>query len=113
MSNPPKQKGTAFETSLLPQLQSIWPDISRAQTNNESNDFTGPFPIEAKKRKSWAIPEWIRKIRKVAVDDAEWMIVVAPGDGRKLDAPPVIAVMPFEMAVRLLKVNDNQVIGHD
>ena len=78
MSNPPKQKGTAFETSLIPQLQTVWPDISRAQTNNQSNDFTGPFPIEAKKRKSWAIPDWIRKIRVVADNDDEGMIVVAP-----------------------------------
>ena len=116
MSNPPKQKGTKYETSLLSRfLVRVWPNIRRAEAGNKSNDFTGPFPIEAKKRKTWQIPSWTRTLDEMS--PGLWMLMCGPGDSRKADAPPEITVMPTEMAIRLLHYYSERMFestdGHD
>mgnify|MGYP003151741500 CR=1 FL=1 len=103
MANPSKSKGTKFENELLLQLQKVWPEADRAKANNKSNDFHGvPFPVEAKHRKSWAIPAWCRALESVS-DDGRWALVAAAGDRRSATAPPTIMVLPLEFGIELLK----------
>jgi len=102
MANPPKAKGTAYETSLLKRyLTRVFPGIRRAEANNHSNDFTGPFPIEAKKRKTLAVPAWTRTLDDLS--PGLWLLLCGPGDARAKGAHPELAVMPTEMAIRLLE----------
>ena len=82
MANKSKRTGTDYEVKLLAKLREIWPWLDRAKTNNPSNDFHGaPFPIEAKKRATLAVPEWVRKIRAVA-PTSRWAIFVEDRDLR-------------------------------
>jgi len=98
-----RQKGTKFENELLEGLRKIWPDADRAKAGNPSNDFHGlPFPVEAKHRKTWAIPEWVRRIRAVAGGDHRWALVVASGDRRKADSSTIM-VVDWEFGQELLK----------
>ena len=105
MSNPSKSKGTAFETKLLEKLQVIWPRLTRAAASSWSNDYTGPFPIEAKKRKTWAIPEWVRKLRRRATHDRtgnQWCLFVSPGDLRKEADLGDIMIVDADFGIDLL-----------
>lgn len=111
MSNPSRQKGTRYESDLLADLQKIWPDIVRSSSSTFSNDFTGPFPIEAKHRKSWAIKDWIRKISRipehregpffVTGEWKRWAIFMADGDRRLVDAVPDTVAIPRGFALEL------------
>jgi len=104
MVNRPKNKGTAYETRKKNQWKSVFPKLTRASNNLKSWDLAGaPFPIECKHRKVWAIPEWTRALRGVA-PGVGWMLLVAPGDGRKTEAPPEVCVMPMEMALMICQV---------
>ena len=103
MANPSKAKGTKFENELLLKLRLVWPEADRAKANNKSNDFHGvPFPVEAKHRKSWAIPAWCRALQEVS-DDGRWALVAAAGDRRAANAPPTVMVLPLEFGIDLLK----------
>lgn len=88
-----RAKGTKFENEVLLGLRRVWPDADRAKAGNPSNDFHGvPFPVEAKHRKRWAIPDWVRKLRAVAGDDDRWALVVASGDRRAKDSSTLMIV---------------------
>lgn len=111
MTNPSKAKGTSYENELLADLRKIWPDIDRAKSCNESNDFTGPFPIEAKHRKAWDIRGWVRKIENVSmrrgpfmvhVHYKQWAIFAADGDRRLKTSIPDIMIVPREFGMYLL-----------
>lgn len=82
MANKSKRIGTEFENTVLSLLQTVWPWLTRSPTGSPSNDFTGPFPIEAKRRRRWEIQEWVRKIRIVA-SSHRWVLFVSPRDLRK------------------------------
>lgn len=100
MSNPSRAKGTGFENVVLARLRRVFgPGVSRSAAGTESNDFHGvPFPVEAKKRKTLAVPDWVRRIRKVAAlassdnyvpgksgwhVEGPWAIFVCDGDKRR------------------------------
>ena len=101
MANPSKRAGTEGENWWLEKLQGIWPSVDRAKTNNPGNDFHGaPFPIEAKRTKTWLIPKWTRYLTELHGD--WWLLCVSPRDRRLKTAPPDIVVMPVEVAVELL-----------
>ena len=105
MSNPPKQKGTAFENEVLQAIQHIWPDADRAKANNESQDLvgTGKWVIECKFRKRWNLFDWIPKVKKVAKDDP-WVIVAAHGDRRTEVGRQVgtVAIVDFDVFVEMV-----------
>lgn len=105
MANPSKRIGTAWENQCLENLRDIFGQgVDRAKTNSPSNDFHGaPIPLEAKCRKTWAIPDWIRKIRRVSHDD-RWAILISPRDMRKEGSKELgqIMVLPLEFGYELL-----------
>lgn len=108
MSNPSKSKGTEYENNVLRDLQDIWGmGVKRAQPNNPSNDFHGqPFPVEAKKRKTWLLKDWIRKIEKVSdrsTIPVEWAIFVSDYDQRLATSVPDVVIFPRDFAVELLE----------
>ena len=70
-----RAKGTKFENEVLLGLRRVWPDA-----------------VEAKHRKRWAIPDWVRKLRAVAGDDDRWALVVASGDRRAKDSSTLMIV---------------------
>lgn len=100
MANPSKKKGTTYENEVLEQLQKIWPTVTRSAAGTESNDFTGPFPIEAKKRRVWNVREWVRKLERVS--EGRWMLFIAEGDRRRADAVGDVVVLPVGFALELL-----------
>jgi hypothetical protein len=64
-----RQKGTSFETALLPFLQIIWPEARRTGSASFGDgDFanTAPFAIEAKNQKELRLASWIDQINMVA-----------------------------------------------
>lgn len=98
-----RAKGTSFENEVLHGLRQIWPDADRAKAGNPSNDFHGlPFPIEAKHRKRWEIPRWVRLLRKVAGGDDHWALVVASGDRRESDSAGTLMVVDWRFGQELL-----------
>ena len=112
MSNPSKRIGTGWENECLPRLQRIWGEhVDRSAPTTPSNDFHGqPIPVEAKCRKTWGIPDWIRKIRAVA-SDHRWVILISPRDMRTIYSKQIgqIAVLDIEFAEELLQCYyDNQ-----
>ncbi len=99
-----RAKGTKFENEVLAGLQTIWPDADRAKAGNPSNDFHGtPFPIEAKHRKRWEIPKWVRLLRGAAGGDDRWALVVASGDRREAESPGTLMVVDWEFGQELLR----------
>lgn len=66
MSNPSKQRGTSFETSLLPELRLFYPGTERRALsgNKDKGDFVlpgAPYALESKNVKTMALPQWIRE----------------------------------------------------
>lgn len=64
-----KQKGTHFETSLVPFLQLLWPYAKRTgSADYGGGDFenTWPFLIEAKNRKDLRLGEWMKQVEAAA-----------------------------------------------
>ncbi len=101
-----RAKGTKFENEVLAGLKNIWPDVDRAKAGNPSNDFHGtPFPVEAKHRKRWEIPEWVRRIRVAAGGDNQWALVVASGDRRKSDSATLM-IVDWDFGQQLLEAWD-------
>lgn len=61
-----KQKGTSFETSLLPPLRKRFPGAERRALsgNKDKGDFILPgadFALEAKNVKAMALGQWVRE----------------------------------------------------
>ena len=64
-----KQKGTSFETALVPFLRVLWPHARRTGSESlGSGDFaeTWPFVIESKSRKELRLGEWMKQIEVAA-----------------------------------------------
>lgn len=67
MSNPSKQKGTAFETSLIELLTTYYKGCGRNPLagNKDVGDFNLPgeyrFILEAKNRSVLALPAWLKQ----------------------------------------------------
>ena len=64
-----------------------------------------PFPVEAKHRKRWEIPEWVRRIRVAAGGDNQWALVVASGDRRKSDSATLM-IVDWDFGQQLLEAWD-------
>lgn len=82
MANPPKQKGTAYETHLLGRyIAHIWLTASRSPLHGaeDQGDFTGVgnWVIEAKAQERLCLPEWIEKVTAKAKKRQlyRWMIL--------------------------------------
>lgn len=102
MANPSKRAGTQGENWWLEKLQAVWPDVDRAKANNPGNDFHGaPFPIEAKRTKTWLIPKWTRYLSDL--HGTRWALLVSPRDRRLKSAPPDVVVLPADFAMELFK----------
>ena len=98
MANPPRQKGTRWETELLPILRRLFGEqVERAPLKGtlDAGDFLGvPFLVEAKSTKSPRFQEWARKCERKA--GKAWSIIWT-GDRRvKTGAGPYV-VMPLEL----------------
>ena len=66
-----RQKGTAFESSLLPLLRSYYPDASRAplRGTKDEGDFIlpgAPFIIEAKNHNRMDLSGWLGEAKREA-----------------------------------------------
>ncbi len=83
--------GRVLENRLLPKLKGIWPSIALSSKNTQSNDFTGPFPIEAKRRAKWDIQQWVRNVRAVSSTN-KWAIFVSPKNIRTDEVGPIMIV---------------------
>lgn len=72
MANPSKQKGSAYETSLLPVLQSFYPGAKRNPLAglHDVGDFYLPtekrLVLEAKNRTVMALPAWVKQAQTSA-----------------------------------------------
>lgn len=101
MANPPKRIGTEGENRAVEVWSPIFPMADRLGGNRASHDITGtPFPIEVKRRKTIALPDWTRKLRDK--HGLEWLLHIVPRDRRRKDAIPELAVMPIEFATDLV-----------
>ena len=102
-----KQKGTAGENEILELLQnSGFPDAHRTEASRESHDiWCGPFTVEVKFRKTWALFDWIPKLRKVA-QDQPWVLFAIHGDRRTDKGRQVgrVAVLDADFAAELMQV---------
>jgi len=100
-----KQKGTTGENEILELLQrSGFPDAHRTEASRESHDiWCGPFTVEVKFRKTWALFDWIPKLRKVA-GDQPWVLFAIHGDRRTEKGRQVgrVAVLDADFAVELM-----------
>lgn len=77
-----RQKGTSFETSLVPLLRRYYPDADRspAKGSKDVGDFKLPgerrFILEAKNHASLRLAQWLKEAQEEAIHAAlEW------GDG--------------------------------
>ena len=102
-----KQKGTAGENEILELLQnSGFADAHRTEASRESHDiWCGPFTVEVKFRKTWALFDWIPKLRKVAGDEP-WVLFAIHGDRRTDKGRQVgrVAVLDADFAAELMQV---------
>lgn len=121
MGNPSKQKGTAFENHVLDTyLRRVWPKAERSPLKGglDFGDYTGVgnYLVEAKKTKTWRIPEWVRTIRKKIGSQSPtspWVLVFA-GDKRqepKVDLVVLPAEQYFEQLRRLVLLNEKYYDG--
>lgn len=99
MANPARQKGTAWETALLPLLRKRFgKQVERSPASRESCDFVGtPFPVEAKNCITPRFQAWVRKLRHVASENLQpdrW-VLIWKGDARRADGRP-LAVIDLE-----------------
>ena len=105
MANKSRRVGTEFENRLLNQLRNVFGEgVDRAKAGNKSDDFHGaPLPIEAKRRKRWEIPLWVRRLRGVARSD-EWALFVASRDLRTQEGKDTgtVMVVDWEFGLELL-----------
>ena len=69
MANPAKQKGTFFESLLVPYYGNFWPDVRRNTLagNKDIGDIGGlPLPIEAKNCKTFDLAGWSKEAEREA-----------------------------------------------
>lgn len=95
-----RQKGTSFENHVLEEyLRPIWPDADRSPLRGvkDAGDFLNinGWIIEAKNRKAWRLPEWIRQVyrQKQNVDPLAPWAIVFKGD-KRTDLNEDYVVMP-------------------
>lgn len=95
-----RQKGTGWESELLPLLRlAFGPQVERAplKGTNDAGDFTGtPFQVEAKKTDVPHFLQWGKTATKKTGN--RWWVVWS-GDRRKGDGPFV--QMPLPLALEL------------
>ena len=107
-----RAKGTSFENHVQTVLVDVWPDIERAALSgiNDYGDFTNVdgWLIEARNRKTWALPEWIRGVYKkiarkhLGAPNRAWMIVFK--SDKRTDLYDDYAVLPLATVADLLYV---------
>ena len=95
MSNPARQKGTGYEVKIKERyLEEIWPEVERAPLKGtmDFGDFVNVagWLIEARNRKTWALPAWIRgvygKLAKHGRNKTHrWMLVFKADKRSSLD----------------------------
>lgn len=64
-----RQKGTSFETAILPWLRAIWPAARRtgsADYGGGDFEFTEDFLIEAKNQKELRLGPWMKQAQRAA-----------------------------------------------
>ena len=102
-----RQKGTAGENEILELLQDAgFADAHRTEASRESHDIhCAPFTVEVKFRKTWALFDWIPKLRKVA-GDQPWVLFAIHGDRRTDKGRQVgrVAVLDADFAAELMQV---------
>ena len=102
-----KQKGTTGENEILELLQDAgFTDAHLTEASRESHDiWCGPFTVEVKFRKTWALFDWIPKLRKVAGDEP-WVLFAIHGDRRTDKGRQVgrVAVLDADFAAELMRV---------
>ena len=102
-----RQKGTAGENEILELLQDAgFADDHRTEASRESHDIhCAPFTVEVKFRKTWALFDWIPKLRKVA-GDQPWVLFAIHGDRRTDKGRQVgrVAVLDADFAAELMQV---------
>jgi hypothetical protein len=105
-----RQKGTSFENHILTELSAVWPDVERAALKgvNDYGDFINVdgWHIEARNRKTWALPEWIRGVykkveRKHQHHFKPWMIVFKADKRSVLDEN--YAVVPLWLVLEMMR----------
>ena len=111
MANKSRRVGTEFENRLLNELRNVFgPGVDRAKAGNQSDDFHGaPLPIEAKRRKRWEIPLWVRKLRAVAPTN-EWALFAASRDLRTQEGKDTgtVMVVDWHFGLELLDAYYNE-----
>tara|TARA_R100000406_G_scaffold59333_1_gene41071 strand:- start:2775 stop:3197 length:423 start_codon:yes stop_codon:yes gene_type:complete len=102
-----KQKGTAGENEILELLQQAgFRDAHRTEASLESHDIhCAPFTVEVKFRKTWALFDWIPKLRRVAGNNP-WVLFAIHGDRRTEKGRKVgrVAVLDADFAAELMQV---------
>ena len=102
-----KQKGTTGENEILTLLQDAgFRDAHRTEASLESHDIhCAPFTVEVKFRKTWALFDWIPKLRRVAGNNP-WVLFAIHGDRRTEKGRKVgrVAVLDADFAAELMQV---------
>lgn len=103
-----KQKGTSGENEILQLLQDAgFTEAHRTEASRESHDiWAGPFTVEVKFRKTWALFDWIPKLRKVSGTEP-WVLFAIHGDRRTQKGQQVgkVAVFDAEFAAHLMRLH--------
>lgn len=104
MANPSKQKGTKWETELLPILRGLFGGrVERSSLSgiHDYGDYINvPFLVEAKSTKTPMFQAWARKCEKKA--GKAWTIIWK-GDRRVQTGAGPYAVMPLELFEQLVQ----------
>jgi hypothetical protein len=112
MTNPQKQKGNAYERSIVTFLRERgysvdrtragWAD-DRGDVHGLHHPRLGPFTIECKNHRAMALSSWMGELaREVAANGGTLGAVVHKRKG-VADANEQYATLPFGMLVQLLK----------
>lgn len=105
-----RQKGTAWETELLPRLRALWgPLVERAPLRGiaDDGDFTNtPFLVEAKNTQKPLLQAWCR-IAERKRPNGDWC-VIWKGDRRVKTGNGPYVFMPLELFEQLVEAADMQ-----
>ena len=109
MANPPRQKGTRWETELLDLLRPIFPHVERAPLKGHADqgDFTAvnDWLLEAKSTGAPHFLEWARGCaKKTAANHKRWAIL---WHGDRRHTPTELAIMPLAVFLELLAQDDD------
>ena len=107
MSNPSRQKGTAWESALLPLIRRVWPGANRAplRGSGDRGDFTGtgPFCIEAKAHKAIDLAGFMdQAVAEASHSGARWPVVLV----KRRNKPPSKGYAVMEIATFLELVSE-------